>query len=145
MNRKAIFSIIETAKSLLGRPYKYAAKIEEAPNCFDCSLFSQYLFLKKSGKDIGRSAILQATKGKKVSEKNLKPGDLIFFRSSQGHYNDKLFPPKKYGYNMCIGHVILYIGNGLVIHASGIKMKVVEESLKQVKKERGKIKIIKRY
>ena len=99
---------------------------------------------KVTGKDIGRSTILQATHGETVSEKDLQPGDLVFFRGSKGHFNDSLFPPEKYGYNICIGHVAIYTGDGMAIHASGEKGRVIEESLEEIKRTRVKIPIIKR-
>jgi cell wall-associated NlpC family hydrolase len=145
MTIKTTNLVIEKALSLLGTPYEYAVKSEKIPNFLDCSSFTQYIFTKIAKLDIGRSTIIQASKGKKISKKNIKPGDLIFFRGEQGHYNDKLFPPKKHGYNINIGHVALYIGNKMVIHASGKKNKVVKESLEQVEKNSVKITIIRRY
>ena len=96
-------------------------------------------------KDIGRSTIIQATQGETIPEKDLQIGDLIFFRGSKGHFNDGLFPPEKYGYNICIGHVAIYTGNGMAIHANGGKKgKVVEEPVEEIKKTAVKIVLIKR-
>jgi|GEM_PF-1784019 len=136
--------IIQEARELLGTPYKYGVKEEDIPKYVDCSSFTQLIFLKVIGKDIGRSTILQATHGEKVSENELQPGDLIFFRGSKGHFNDSLFPPEKYGYDICIGHVAIYTGNGMAIHASGERGGVVEERLKDITKTRVRIVIIKR-
>jgi cell wall-associated NlpC family hydrolase len=136
--------IIKEARALLNAPYKYGAKEEDIPRYVDCSSFTQYVFKKVTGKDIGRSTILQATQGETVSEKELQPGDLIFFRGSKGHFNDSLFPPEKYGYGICIGHVAIYVGNGIAIHASGEKGKVIEETVEEIKKTRIRIPIIKR-
>lgn len=136
--------LIRTAGLLLNTPYKYAVKPEEIPKFLDCSSFTQAVFQKTLGIDIGRSTILQATKGVVVSESELQPGDLIFFRGSKGHYNDELFPPDKYGLDMLIGHVAMYIGNGMLIHANGEAGKVVTELLNQVKSSRSRISLIKR-
>jgi cell wall-associated NlpC family hydrolase len=144
MNEQNSKLIIEKAKTLLGTPYKYAAKEEDIPKFLDCSSFTQIVYSSVLQKDIGRSTILQATQGETVSEENLQPGDLVFFRGSKGHFNDSLFPPEKYGYDICIGHVAIYIGDGKVIHASGEKGGVVEEPLKDVAKTRVRIVIIKR-
>ena len=144
MDENTAKKIIEEAQTLLGTPYKYGVKEEDIPRFIDCSSFTQLVFEKVIGKDIGRSTMLQATHGKTVLEKDLQPGDLIFFRGSKGHFNDDLFPPEKYGYGICIGHVAIYTGNRMVIHASGEKGKVVEEPLEGIVKTRVKIVIIKR-
>lgn len=94
----------------LGKPYKYGAKLYEAPQVFDCSSFTQYLY-KRIGIDLPRTALEQAHLGKRVLPKkeNLKIGDLIFIKGSWGHY-DPEFPQG-------IGHVAVYLGDGKIIHA----------------------------
>ncbi|MBI4160280.1 MAG: C40 family peptidase [Candidatus Yanofskybacteria bacterium] len=104
-----ISKLIETAKALIGKPYKYGATPEDAPRFFDCSSFTQYVF-KQVGVKLPRTSIEQAMVGKKISLKNLKPGDLIFFHGEIGRYN-KYFPEG-------IGHAGIYIGNNQVIHAN---------------------------
>ncbi len=107
--------LIKIAKSLVGKPYKYGAKPEEAPECFDCSSFIQYIF-KQIKIELPRSTILQADCGEIVKDiKSLEPGDLLFFHGTQGFYNKK-FPAG-------IGHVILYIGNNKTIHAASQRIK----------------------
>ena len=105
-----IRQLIDLAHSLIGRPYKYGARKDEAPEVFDCSLFTQYLF-GKIGYDIPRSTIEQAEfSGKKVaSVDDIQPGDLIFIKGDRGHYNPA-FPDG-------IGHVAVYLGDGKIIHA----------------------------
>jgi len=144
MNAQKAQKVISLARTLLGTPYKYAVKEEDIPVFLDCSSFTQLVFKKVLKKDIGRSTILQAIHGKSVKEKDLRPGDLVFFRGSKGHFNDKLFPPQKYGYHICIGHVAIYTGNKMAIHACGHKGKVIEEPLKEIKGKRIRIPIIKR-
>lgn len=117
--------IVQTAKTLIGKPYKYGATSEEVPNFFDCSLFIQYVF-SNIGITLPRSSILQAGEGALVEDiKNLDVGDLIFFHGTIGHYNEK-FPEG-------IGHVSLYVGNGKVIHASSKRIQenpqVIEEGM----------------
>lgn len=107
--------LITIAKSLVGVPYKYGAKPEEAPQVFDCSGFIQYVY-KQIGVELPRSAILQAECGKKIKDKkSLKHGDLIFFHGTQGHYNKK-FPQG-------IGHVVMYLGENKIIHATSKRTK----------------------
>lgn len=119
--------LASVAKSLIGKPYKYGAKMEEAPEVFDCSLFTQYVF-KQIGIEIPRSTIEQASEGEKVEGlENLQIGDLIFLHGTRGHYNS-LFPEG-------IGHVAIYIGNGMAIHAGS---KRIQEKPKII--EKGEVK-----
>ncbi len=110
--------IVELAKSLVGKSYAYGAAPDTAPNTFDCSSFTQYLF-KQVSIDLPRSALLQAGDSKGTEIKvtndfsNLKPGDLLFMRSDRGHYHDELFGGRK----IDIGHVVMYLGAGEIIHA----------------------------
>ncbi|MBI2592935.1 MAG: C40 family peptidase [Candidatus Colwellbacteria bacterium] len=104
-----VAKVIGITRGLIGRPYKYGAKTEEAPEFFDCSGFVQYVF-KKAGVELPRSTIEQAAEGIEVEIEKLKPGDLIFAHGKYGHY-DPRFPEG-------IGHVAIYIGDGKVIHAA---------------------------
>ena len=154
MNEKLAKAIIDKARSFLNTPYEYGAS---KTTSIDCSALMQLVFMEMTKKDIGRSAILQATSkdgitvsetkiGSIVSEKDLQPADLIFFRGTKAHLNDSLFPPEIYGLNMMIGHVAMYTGNGMVIHAAGGDIKrVIEEPLEKVKKHAKEIKIIRRF
>ena len=58
--------------------------------------------------------------------RRLRIGDLLFFRGSWGHYNPE--------YPIGIGHVVMYIGDSMVIHAKWDrrpkKSKVREDSIK---------------
>lgn len=83
------------AKKQLGDRYRYGAA---GPNAWDCSGLTMKAWAK-AGKKLPHSARGQFGKGRKVSRKNLKPGDLVFFYSG-------------------IRHVAIYAGNGKVIHAS---------------------------
>ncbi len=120
-----IAQLIKTAKSLVGVPYKYGAKMEDAPDFFDCSLFTQYVF-KQIGVDLPRSTILQAEKGIEVNLENIAPGDLLFLHGTQGFYNTK-FPAG-------IGHVVLYTGDNKTIHAASER---IQENPKII--ERGEV------
>lgn len=132
--------LLEIARSLIGTPYKYAAKPEDIPKYLDCSSFTQYVY-KQIGIDIPRSTLLQAAKtGKEISSDSpLETEDLLFFRGTKGHYDDELFP----GRQIYIGHVALYIGNNKVIHGDS-KKGVGETYLKEIVKEKGPVVMIKR-
>ena len=117
-----IVKLIQIAKSLIGMPYKYGAAMSDAPNFFDCSLFTQYIF-KQVGVELPRSTILQAEYGNEVALENIEPGDLLFLHGTQGFYNKKFLQG--------IGHVILYVGDGKTIHAASERIqenpKVIEQ------------------
>ena len=116
--------LIEAAKDLIGTPYRYGVKPEEAPRFFDCSLFIQYLFKTYTDIVLPRSTIEQAEFITKTIPNTdaLQPGDIIFLHGTRGHYN-KTFPEG-------IGHVVIYIGNNEVIHASSRRVQkqpIIEE------------------
>lgn len=139
--------IVKLAKGLIGIPYKYGARIDEAPNYFDCSLFLQYLY-KQIGVDIPRATIDQAEfAGIEVKDiKDMQVGDIIFLRGPRGHYNPR-FPEG-------IGHAAIYTGDGKVIHAESERIQgnptiiekgeVKEQSLEDILKRLGPPVIIKR-
>ena len=70
MNKKVKLQqrLIHFAKKNLGKPYKYGAKLYEAPRIFDCSSFTQYLF-KRTGVNLPRTALDQAHLGKRIDPK----------------------------------------------------------------------------
>lgn len=135
--------LLEIARSLIGTPYKYAVPAEEIPKFLDCSSFTQYVY-KQIEIDLPRSTITQATIGKEISvDSQLEIGDLLFFRSDKGHYNDALFDGRK----IYIGHAAMYSGKGKAIHSAGrdTHNMVVEENIESIaSEERGPIVMIKR-
>lgn len=126
--QKKIETVIAEAAKLIGTPYAYGTyakpKEKRTPKAVDCSSFIQYIF-GKIGVALPRSSILQATKGKTIPDrKKILPGDLVFFEGAQGHYLHTAFKEKVY-----IGHVALYCGAGMIIHARSSKGGVVIEPL----------------
>lgn len=110
-NTEKIHILISTAYKCLGASYKYGAELKEAPNAFDCSSFTQYLY-SLVGVELYRRSIDQACEGIiEVGKNDLQPGDLIFIKGDWGRYNPR-FPQG-------VGHVLIYVGNGKVIHAKG--------------------------
>lgn len=102
--------VISKAKTYKGKVrYVFGAASPQSGKS-DCSGYTQYVFKKAAGISIGRTAAAQANKGKKISKKNLKKGDLVIF---QGTY--KAGP----------SHVGIYLGNKQFIHCSssgGVKI-----------------------
>ncbi|NND94593.1 MAG: C40 family peptidase [Flavobacteriales bacterium] len=67
--------LIASAQMHLGVPYRYGGSDRSG---FDCSGFVQHVF-NKAGFSLPRTSSEQSKSGKKVSLKELEPGDLIFF------------------------------------------------------------------
>ena len=103
---------LDPAKKQLGKKYVWGAT---GPYNFDCSGFTRYV-CQKNGVCLPRTSINQSKVGKRISMKDLKAGDLIFFDTSK----------HKRGY---VNHVGIYLGNHKFIHASSAKKKVVITSL----------------
>jgi cell wall-associated NlpC family hydrolase len=108
-------SVVAVASSCVGTPYKFGGK---SPKGFDCSGLVYYCY-KSVGIKIPASTKMLRKSVKKVSRSltfsNLRKGDILFFRIG------KLFGKSN--------HVGIYIGNGMMIHASA-KRGVVKEFLK---------------
>lgn len=121
MNEK-VEKLVQIAKSLVGKTYKYGATMADVPNFFDCSLFTQYIF-KQIDVELPRSTILQAEVGDEVGLENIEAGDLLFFHGTQGFYNKKF--PKG------IGHVVLYIGGKKTIHAASERVQEIPNVIEQ--------------
>ena len=86
-------AILDELKNHLGKSYVYGAS---GPDTFDCSGLTSYVYRKVTGIDIGRTTYDQIKAGVRVSKDELQEGDLVFPHT---------------------GHVGIYIGNGLMIHA----------------------------
>lgn len=106
-NRGQTFSgnaaaVLAEAYNHLGAPYVWGAT---GPSSFDCSGFTSYVYRVACGIDIGRDTYSQIGSGREVSYNDLQPGDLVFPHA---------------------GHVGIYVGNGMMIHAphSGDVVKV---------------------
>ena len=72
--------VINYAYRFRGTPYRYGAM---SPRAFDCSGFTSYVF-KRFGIQLDRSSRGQITDGVRVKQKDLQPGDLVFFQGRSG-------------------------------------------------------------
>ncbi len=106
--------IITMGKEFLGIPYKFGAKTGNL-SVVDCSSLVQYVY-GKFGITLPRKSKHQSQKGKLVAYKNIMPGDLIYF------WTDKTGKGN-------VGHVAIYIGDGMILHAIP-KRGVIESELK---------------
>ncbi len=116
-----INAMIRTSKKYIGVPYKFGAGPYPQTNRFDCSSYTRYVFAKY-GIDLPRTARAQARIGKTVSRKSLRKGDLLYF-----------YVPGRFKSNKKIGHVGIYIGNRMMIHANtepknGVQLRSIDRA-----------------
>lgn len=93
--------IVAKAAKYKGVPYVFGGT---TPKGFDCSGYVQFVF-KQLGGILTRTADTQAQEGIFVTQKQLKPGDLVFFTT----------------YEPGASHVGIYAGNGKFWNASSSK------------------------
>jgi len=72
--------IVKSAKYLNGKRYKYGGISPRTG--FDCSGLTYYIY-KKNKIILPRTSLEQSKTGKKIKIKNVKPGDLIFFKNKR--------------------------------------------------------------
>jgi cell wall-associated NlpC family hydrolase len=86
---------------VVGTPYQWGGTTVKG---FDCSGFILYIFNQYSVK-LPRTSKAQAQEGTKVTQEDLKPGDLVFYNTN----------------GRDISHAGIFIGNGQFAHASSSK------------------------
>ena len=91
--------IILHALSQTGVKYKYGGISPDAG--FDCSGFVRYVFKEAANLTLPHGARAMSQVGQNVTEKELKPGDLVFFNTMKSVYS----------------HVGIYVGNNRFIHS----------------------------
>lgn len=106
-----IQTIVNTAKSMIGVKYKYAAASPSTG--FDCSGLTMYCY-SKADITLPHNSVSQSKLGTAVSRANLQPGDLIFFSTSGAG---------------TINHVGIYIGSNNFINAQSGAGQVKQASL----------------
>ncbi len=97
--------ILATAMDLLGTPYRYGGTSPREG--FDCSGLVQYTH-RRAGIEVPRTTRAQYNASRPVSRRQLRPGDLVFFRVDGRR----------------ISHVGIYLGDGRFIHAPSSGKKV---------------------
>jgi len=90
--------VIKTARSLLGRPYRFGGT---TPEGFDCSGFVGYVYRRAARLALPRETHEMVLSGKPVSVSEIAPADLVYFKIE---HQKPL-------------HVGIYIGGGKFIHA----------------------------
>ena len=110
--------IADYALQYVGYNYTWGGMSPETG--FDCSGFTSYVY-KHFGYELNRVACDQARNGVHVEHSDMQPGDIICFYSS-GDY---------------IGHVGIYIGNNMFVHAANSRTGVVTTELSGYYETRG--------
>ena len=90
--------MISVAQSTLGVPYKWGGNNPQQG--FDCSGLTRYVYKNATGLTIPRTAAQQRDKSRTINYAQLKPGDMLFFKTGKR-----------------TNHVGVYIGNRQFIHA----------------------------
>ena len=88
-------TVIQAALSRIGSPYSWGGS---GPNAFDCSGLVMWSF-QQAGISLPHSSQALAQGGQPVSMDQMQPGDLVTY------YSDA-------------SHVAIYIGDGMMVHAS---------------------------
>lgn len=96
--------VVKVAKKQIGDSYVAGAS---GPNAFDCSGLTRYVYQVATGKSLPHYSRAQYSAVKKVSRKNAKPGDLVFYFRNGAH------------------HVGVYIGGGKMVHAANPRSDVL--------------------
>ncbi|MGO4274410.1 C40 family peptidase [Paenibacillus sp. TAF58] len=114
--RKADHLIVK-GFGFLGAPYVFGAKSDQTDS-FDCSSFLKYIFISQ-GVSLPRDSRQQSQLGTEVTIDQLREGDLVFFTTPKRK--------NKSGIDR-IGHVAVFLGNGLMLHTfrSGIGVTISE-------------------
>ncbi len=104
--------VVKYALKFVGNPYVYGGT--SLTKGADCSGFVQSVY-RDFGYSIPRDSRSQAASaGKRVSEGDIAPGDLVFYTNSSGTVN----------------HVAMYIGNGMIVHAANSRQGIITSHYK---------------
>ena len=104
--------VVLFALGLVETDYRFGGKNPEAG--LDCSGMVSYVFDRAAGLKLSGSAAEIARKGRSIDSAQLRPGDLVFFNTT----------------NRTHSHVGIYIGDQRFVHAPSKNGKVRTDSLK---------------
>lgn len=101
--------VLDTAQQMLGTPYRPGGS---SPRGFDCSGLVSYSY-KHAGIKVPRTSSQQYAQSKKLTRRDLQPGDLVFFNIN----------------GRKISHVGIYLDHDRFIHAPSSGKSVTIDSL----------------
>lgn len=104
-------ALLAQAYQALGTRYTFGG--ETPREGFDCSGLTQFVYKQGNGITLPRTALEQSRASRTISFEQMRPGDLIFFRTSGGSVN----------------HVGIYVGRGQFIHAASGGARVTMDTL----------------
>ena len=104
--------IVQEAREAVGTPYRWAKQGEKATDC--AGLVRRVA--RTAGIDLPRTSRAQYASGRAIAAKDLRPGDLVFFKNT---------------YRRGISHVGIYVGDGQFVHAASKRRQVVVDRLDQ--------------
>lgn len=110
-NQKLGDALVKAAKTWIGTPYRYGGQTKSGT---DCSGMTMVIYKDVANMALPRTAAQQAEYCFDIPQRDLQPGDLVFFTTSSRGGK--------------VSHVGMYIGGGKMIHASTSRG-VIESSL----------------
>ena len=120
-------TVVNTAKKMLGVKYRYGGT--NPSRGFDCSGLVQYSH-KAAGVQLPRTTGQQYRASRPIQKRYLKPGDLVFFKTSVSR---------------AVSHVGIYLGDGWFAHASSKQRKVTISHFEKEPVYVKRMKVCKRY
>ena len=96
---------VSYAFGAIGKPYGFG---DDGPSSYDCSGLTSAAW-RAAGKSLPHNAAAQYNATTRISKSDLKPGDLIFYRSNQ--------------------HVAIYVGGGMIIDAPSAGRDVLHRTM----------------
>ena len=93
----AVRNLQQAYKKWQGTPYRFGGVDEQG---MDCSAFTRNMYQEAYGMQLPRSTYEQVELGREISQHELQPGDLVFFRTGRTQHNG------------------VYVGEGKFAHAS---------------------------
>lgn len=105
------------SRETIGKPYRRGARLSEAPNLFDCSSLTKWLY-GLVGVWLPRRAIQQRQYGELVSIADIEEGDLVFTSG----WIDRYIDDPQDG----VGHVGIATNDRTIVHAANKRTGVIE-------------------
>ncbi len=124
---------IISSNKILKKPYFFGASVlKDAPEKFDCSSLSSWIY-KEAGISIPRVSVDQFVFFEKANEEELEKGDLVFSvnkKDKNVYYKTFEFLPGT-KISSGVSHVGIYAGGGKNLHTSGKSKKTIIANLKK--------------